>query len=335
MVSGANPPPRDGAEPLRVMAANLYAGRADGLATWCRAASRERTSTSWCVHRGDPGGAGHDGAGRAGQPVPPPGGPARDERGAGRWSSPPAGSARPTRLDTSWGSWRVPMGDHTLFAVHPHAPTDIGEVAPRPLRDPGGRDRRAAGPGRRRLQRHPRPPADAGAGRGGLPRQRPSSPTRGGSPPGRPPREHRCSASRCRTSCRSTTSWSARRSPRSGPTRVDIAGSDHRALVAEVAVEVREPLDRTPEEVAEDEEFFAPLRPLGAARPTRPRRVHVRLRATVVDRRRLGDRGLHRRAPRARGRRPLDPRVRHPSPCASTSATAGTSGATTAEPSGR
>lgn len=32
---------------------------------------------------------------------------------------------RASRLPTSWGSWRVPMGKQTLFAVHAHAPTDI------------------------------------------------------------------------------------------------------------------------------------------------------------------------------------------------------------------
>ncbi|MGH3336711.1 MAG: endonuclease/exonuclease/phosphatase family protein, partial [Nocardioides sp.] len=27
----------------------------------------------------------------------------------------------------TWDSWRVWMGQHTLFAVHPHAPTDIAK----------------------------------------------------------------------------------------------------------------------------------------------------------------------------------------------------------------
>src|SRR5688500_4581718 len=32
-----------------------------------------------------------------------------------------------TRLHTSGGSWRVPIGQHTLFAVHPRAPIDIAK----------------------------------------------------------------------------------------------------------------------------------------------------------------------------------------------------------------
>ena len=31
-----------------------------------------------------------------------------------------------TRLPTRFGSWTVSMGDYTLFAVHPHPPTEIG-----------------------------------------------------------------------------------------------------------------------------------------------------------------------------------------------------------------
>lgn len=32
-----------------------------------------------------------------------------------------------TRLHTNGGSWRVPIGQHTLFAVHPRAPIDIAK----------------------------------------------------------------------------------------------------------------------------------------------------------------------------------------------------------------
>ena len=51
---------------------------------------------------------------------------------------------------------------------------------------------------------------------------------------------------------------------------------------------------------------WAPLDPAGLAD------VHGRLRPALVDRRRLGDRGVHRRAARARGRRPVDPGLRRP-----------------------
>ena len=56
------------------------------------------------------------------------------------------------------------------------------------------------------------------------------------------------------------------------------------------------------------------VRPAGTVRPSAAGGVHGRLPAAVVDRGRLVDRGLHRRAARARGRRPLDPRVRRAGP---------------------
>jgi hypothetical protein len=122
MISGANPPPREGAEPLRVMVANLYLGAADGAAV-VRTASREDVDVL-VVHEVTPGllatmeRAGVDGlfghrAGRAG----------RTGEGTMVFADTRLGDA--TRLPTRWGSWQVSTDDFTLFAVHPHAPTDI------------------------------------------------------------------------------------------------------------------------------------------------------------------------------------------------------------------
>jgi len=124
MVSGANPPPREGAEPLKVMVANLHVGEADGLAV-VRAASREDVDVL-VVHEVTPGllatmeRAGLDSlfGHRAGRP-------GKNVEGTMVFATTRLGKA--TRLHTSWGSWEVPMGDYTLFAVHPHAPTDIGK----------------------------------------------------------------------------------------------------------------------------------------------------------------------------------------------------------------
>lgn len=123
MVSGANPPPRAGAEPLRVMVANLHLGRADGLAV-VEAASREDVDVL-VVTEVTPGVlATMERAGLEGLFGYRAGRPGRDRAGTMVFASTRLGRA--TRIPTTWGSWRVPMGRHTLFAVHPHAPTDIG-----------------------------------------------------------------------------------------------------------------------------------------------------------------------------------------------------------------
>jgi Endonuclease/Exonuclease/phosphatase family len=124
MVSGANPPPRAGAEPLRVMVANLYAGRTDGLDV-VRAASQEGVDvlvatevTPGALSRMERAGLDSLFGHRAGRP-------AAGTEGTMVFAKVRLGTA--TRLHTSWDSWRVPMGQHTLFAVHPHAPTDIAK----------------------------------------------------------------------------------------------------------------------------------------------------------------------------------------------------------------
>ena len=122
MVVGANPPPREGAEPLRVMAANLYVGRADGLDV-VRAASEEGVDvlvvtevTPAALARMERAGLDSLFPYRAGEP-------GADKPGTMVFANIRLGKA--SRLHTSGASWRVPMGKHTLFAVHPHAPTDI------------------------------------------------------------------------------------------------------------------------------------------------------------------------------------------------------------------
>jgi endonuclease/exonuclease/phosphatase (EEP) superfamily protein YafD len=122
MVMGANPPPREGAETLRVMTANLYVGRADGLDV-VRAASEERVDvlvvtevTPGALARMERAGLETLFAYRAGEP-------GAEKAGTMVFANVRLGKA--TRLPTSRGSWRVPMGEYTLFAVHPHAPTDI------------------------------------------------------------------------------------------------------------------------------------------------------------------------------------------------------------------
>jgi endonuclease/exonuclease/phosphatase (EEP) superfamily protein YafD len=122
MVLGSNPPPREGAESLRVMVANLYVGRADGLDV-VQAANEEDVDVLVATEVTPSSLARMERAGldslfpyRAGEP----GG---DKAGTMVFADIRLGRA--TRIPTSGGSWRVPMGSYTLFAVHPHAPTDI------------------------------------------------------------------------------------------------------------------------------------------------------------------------------------------------------------------
>jgi len=122
MISGANPPPRAGAEPIRVMAVNLYHGRADGLDV-VQTASEEDVDLLVATEVTPAALARMESAGldsllphRAGTP-----GTSR----AGTMVFAKARLGRATRLHMTGASWLVPMGPYTLFAVHPHAPTDI------------------------------------------------------------------------------------------------------------------------------------------------------------------------------------------------------------------
>jgi endonuclease/exonuclease/phosphatase (EEP) superfamily protein YafD len=124
MISGANPPPSEGAEPLRVMVANLYAGQTDGLDV-VRTASEEDVDvlvatevTPAALDRMERAGLDSLFGHRAGRPDP-------GVKGTMVFASVRLGRA--SRLGTTWDSWRVPMGKHTLFAVHPHPPTDLAK----------------------------------------------------------------------------------------------------------------------------------------------------------------------------------------------------------------
>lgn len=122
MVLGDNPPPREGAESLRVMVANLYVGRTDGLDV-VQAASEEDVDvlvatevTPGALARMERAGLDSLFGHRAGEP---------GVGGEGTMVFANVRLGRASRLPTTWGSWRVRLGEYTLFAVHLHAPTDI------------------------------------------------------------------------------------------------------------------------------------------------------------------------------------------------------------------
>jgi endonuclease/exonuclease/phosphatase (EEP) superfamily protein YafD len=122
MVSGANPPASADAEPLRVMTANLYVGAADGIELVQAAADED--ADLLVVQEITPGLlATMESAGldtifpfRVGEP-------AEGSSATMVFSQVEPGEA--TRLDTKWDAWAIPIGDLTLLAVHPHAPTDV------------------------------------------------------------------------------------------------------------------------------------------------------------------------------------------------------------------
>ena len=124
MISGANPPPRAGAEPLRVMVVNLYAGRADGLDV-VRAASEEDIDVLVVTEMTPAALARMESAGLESLFPHRAGRSGRSKLGTMVFADVRLGHATP--LSTSGASWRVPMGKYTLFAVHPYAPTDIAK----------------------------------------------------------------------------------------------------------------------------------------------------------------------------------------------------------------
>ena len=124
MISGANPPPRAGAEPLRVMVVNLYAGRADGLDV-VRAASEEDIDVLVVTEMTPAALARMESAGLESLFPHRAGRSGRSKLGTMVFADVRLGHATP--LSTSGASWRVPMGKYTLFAVHAYAPTDIAK----------------------------------------------------------------------------------------------------------------------------------------------------------------------------------------------------------------
>ncbi len=121
-VVGANPPAAAGAEPLTVMTANLYAGEADGIEL-VRTASEEGADVLVVEEITATGLAAMDRAG-LGSLYPNRVGAADDLDSDGTmvFSRLPLGEARPVLTDHD--SWLVTVGDLDLLAVHAHAPTD-------------------------------------------------------------------------------------------------------------------------------------------------------------------------------------------------------------------
>ena len=120
MVSGANPPPREGAETLRVMTANVYAGQGDGVALVEAVADEDIDLLVVPEIEADQLAA-MESAGidellphRIGEPA---------EAGAGTMVFARGSLGEPRLLDTTWDSWVVQMGDVTVLAVHPVSPT--------------------------------------------------------------------------------------------------------------------------------------------------------------------------------------------------------------------
>jgi hypothetical protein len=119
-VLGANPPPAEGAEPIVVMNANMFAGRGDALELMS-AASDAGVDILVVEEITEGILADLDGVGL--EEVLPyrAGWPGTDVEGTMVFSREPIGDATP--LDTNLGSWEVAVGDLTILAVHPAAPT--------------------------------------------------------------------------------------------------------------------------------------------------------------------------------------------------------------------
>jgi len=123
MVTGANPPALGGAETLTVMTANLYVGEGDGLAVVAAASEEDvdvlvlQEITPGLLATMDSGGLEDLFPHRAGEP-----GDAAE--GTMIFSRQPLEEVQ--ELDTTWGGWEVTLGSLTLLGVHPISPVDVG-----------------------------------------------------------------------------------------------------------------------------------------------------------------------------------------------------------------
>ncbi|MGH3362208.1 MAG: endonuclease/exonuclease/phosphatase family protein [Nocardioides sp.] len=122
MLTGANPPAPDGAETLTVMTANMNFGEADGIEL-VQAASDEGVDVLVVQEVTESLLGSMEEAGlealfehRAGEP---------GELAEGTMVFANVELGEPTPVDTAWDSLLVEAGDLTLLAVHPHAPTDV------------------------------------------------------------------------------------------------------------------------------------------------------------------------------------------------------------------
>lgn len=120
-VTGANPPPADGATPLVVMTANLRMGDADGIEV-VRAASEEHVDllvleelTPQLLAEMDAAGLADLLPHRVGEAAP-------GAHGTMAFSRQPLGDAH--RVPTVLGSWSFTMGDLRVLGVHPAYPMD-------------------------------------------------------------------------------------------------------------------------------------------------------------------------------------------------------------------
>ena len=121
MVTGANPPPGEDAERLVVMTANIYAGAGDGVAVVEAVAEQgvdllvvPEIEVEQLTAMEDAG---------IGELLPHSvGEPADGGAGTMVFSKEPLGA--PTPLDLTWAGWQVTMGDLRVLAVHPISPTD-------------------------------------------------------------------------------------------------------------------------------------------------------------------------------------------------------------------
>jgi hypothetical protein len=119
-VLGANPPPAEGAEPVVVMTANIYAGRGDALALVADASDAGvdilvvEEITEAALLDMEHGGLDEILPYRAGSP-------GLTVEGTMVFSRAPMGTA--TKLETNLGSWEVSVDDLTVIAAHPSAPT--------------------------------------------------------------------------------------------------------------------------------------------------------------------------------------------------------------------
>jgi len=120
MVTGDNPPPPAGAETLRVMTANVFHGEGDGIAL-VEAAAGEDVDLLVVEEIVDSQLAAMESAGIDELLPHRVGSPGNAGEGTMVFSRQPLGE--PIRLDTTWDGWEMTMGDLTLLAVHPKAPT--------------------------------------------------------------------------------------------------------------------------------------------------------------------------------------------------------------------